>query len=181
MAIRWRFAGYLEVTSTSNDMSTGSPLFLWLPAIAVAAHLCEEFVWPGGFADWYRRYRPVRASSVTTRFLVIVNALLVALALLPPLLGASPRGLAFWLVVAAIGAANALFHLWATISARMYSPGVVTGTLLYLPLAVLGYRKLVASGIVATGTVLQAVAIGIGFHVWSAWNHKRRAATHGAS
>jgi hypothetical protein len=31
-------------------MSTNSSLFLWLPAIAVAAHLCEEFVWPGGFA-----------------------------------------------------------------------------------------------------------------------------------
>jgi hypothetical protein len=161
-------------------MNTDSPLFLWLPAIAVAAHLFEEFVWPGGFPDWYRRYRPARAASVTTRFLVIVNAVLVALALLPPLLGASPRGLAFWLVVAAIGAANALFHLWATVSARMYSPGVVTGALLYLPLAVLGYRELVASGIVAPGTALQAVAIGIGFHIWSAWNHKRRAAAHGS-
>ena len=156
-------------------MSPTSPLFLWLPAIAVSAHILEEFVWPGGFAEWYRWYRPARASSVTTRFLVIVNALLVALALLPPQLGATPRGLAFWLVVAAIGAANALFHLWATASRRAYSPGVVTGTLLYLPLAVVGVRELVATGVVAWGTALQAVAIAIGFHVWAAWNHKRRA------
>jgi hypothetical protein len=157
-------------------MSIGAPLFLWLPALTVAAHLVEEFVWPGGFGRWYRWYHPARASSVTTRFLVIVNAVLVFLALLPPLLGGSPRGLAFWLVVAALGAANAFFHLWATLSRRVYSPGVVTGTLLYLPLSVLGYRLLVANGKVAPLTALQAVAIGIGFHVWSAWNHKRRAA-----
>ena len=156
-------------------MSSAAPLFLWIPAAAVSAHLLEEFVWPGGFANWYRWYRPARASSVTTRFLVIVNALLVVLALLPPILGATPRGYAFWLVVAAIGAANAVFHLWATARTRVYSPGVVTGTLLYLPLAVLGYCQLVATGVVAAGTALEAVVIGVGFHLWSAWNHKRRA------
>ncbi|HJP59203.1 MAG TPA: HXXEE domain-containing protein, partial [Gemmatimonadaceae bacterium] len=82
-------------------------IFPWLPLLAVLAHLFEEFVWPGGFPDWYRRYRPERAASVTTRFLVIVNAVLVAIALLPPILGPSPRGFAWWLMVAAIGAANA--------------------------------------------------------------------------
>ncbi|MEP7000621.1 MAG: hypothetical protein ABI969_09095, partial [bacterium] len=70
-------------------MRAATPLFLWLPAIAVSAHLFEEFVWPGGFAAWYRRYWPQRAASVTTRLLVIVNVILVARALLPPLLGAT--------------------------------------------------------------------------------------------
>ena len=156
-------------------MSPTSPLFLWLPLIAVAAHLVEEFVWPGGFADWYRAYRPERASSVTARFLVVINAVLVAIALVPPVLGPSPRGLAMWLVVAAIGAVNALFHLWATFRGRAYSPGVVTGALGYLPLAALGWNGLVQSGIVSPGTTIQAVVVGAGFHVWSAWNHRRRA------
>jgi hypothetical protein len=157
-------------------VNASAPYFLWLPIVAVTAHLVEEFVWPGGFAAWYKWYRPERASSVTTRFLVIVNVLLVALALLPPILGRTPRGYAFWLIVAAIGVANALFHLWATVSRSRYSPGVITGALGYLPLGVVGYRALVPTGIVAWSTALQAVVVGIGFHVWSAWNHKRRAA-----
>ncbi len=157
-------------------MNANAPYFLWLPIGAVAAHLVEEFVWPGGFAAWYKWYRPERASSVTTRFLVIVNVLLVVLALLPPALGRTPRAYAFWLIVAAIGVANALFHLWATVRRSRYSPGTVTGTLGYLPLGVIGYRALVPTGIVASGTALQAILVGIGFHVWSAWNHKRRAA-----
>ncbi|HUQ99688.1 MAG TPA: HXXEE domain-containing protein [Gemmatimonadaceae bacterium] len=158
-------------------MDLEAPAFLWLPLLAVGAHLVEEFVWPGGFPEWYRWYRPERASSVTTRYLVIVNAVLVVLALLPPVLGATPRGVALWLMVAAIGAANALFHLFATVSRRRYSPGVVTGTVFYLPLAIIGYQQLVASGRVSMGTTIEAVVIGIGFHLWSAWNHKRRAST----
>jgi hypothetical protein len=152
------------------------PYFLWLPLAAVALHLIEEFVWPGGFPAWYRWYRPWRAKSVTTRFLVIVNAVLVALALLPPLLGASPRGLAYWLMVAAIAAANGVFHIYATASRKKYSPGVITGTLVYLPLGILGYAVLVRPGVVSPGTTIEAVIVGVGFHVWSAWNHKRRAA-----
>jgi hypothetical protein len=157
-----------------------SPIFLWLPLLAVVAHLVEEFVWPGGFAAWYRLYRPSRAASVTTRFLVIVNAVLVFIALLPPLLGATPRGYAFWFVVAMIGAVNALFHIYATRSRRVYSPGIVTGILFYLPLAMIGIHALVQTQLVAFGTVLQAVAIAVGFHIWSAWNHKRRAAAKAA-
>ena len=156
-------------------MSPTSPLFLWLPLLAVVAHLIEEFVWPGGFGDWYRAYRPERAASVTGRFLVVINVALVAIALVPPLLGPSPRGLAMWLVIAGIGAANALFHLRATLRPRAYSPGVITGVIGYLPLAAVGWNVLVRTGAVSSGTTVQAIVIGIGFHLWSAWNHKRRA------
>jgi len=157
-------------------LTFNSPLFLWLPLLAVAAHLVEEFVWPGGFARWYRAYRPERAASVTTVFLVAVNAVLVAMAFVPPLLGRTAAGEAWWLVVAAVGAANACFHLWATVRTRTYSPGVVTGALLYLPLAALGVVELVAPGRASLLTTAQAIAAGVGFHVWSAWNHRRRAA-----
>jgi hypothetical protein len=153
-----------------------SPLFLWLPLLAVAAHLVEEFVWPGGFARWYRAYRPERAASVTVGLLVAVNVVLVAMAFVPPLLGRTAAGVAWWLVVAAVGAANACFHLWATARTRTYSPGVVTGTLLYLPLAALGAVELVAPGRASVLTAAQAVAAGVGYHLWSAWNHRRRAA-----
>ncbi len=155
--------------------------FLWLPLGAVAAHLIEEFVWPGGFGAWYRRYRPERAASVTTSFLVIINVVLCVLAVLPPLLGPTPRAFGLWAVVTAIGAVNALFHLSAVVRTRVYSPGVVTGTVLYLPLAILGFWRLLDGGLVSNGTALEALIIGAVFHIWSAWNHKRRALAPGTS
>lgn len=161
--------------------SPSFPLVSWLPLMAVALHLVEEFAWPGGFADWYRAYRPERAASVTTAFLVWINAVLVVLALAAALLGRRPYGVALWLVVASIGAANGAFHLWATLRKRRYSPGVATGLLVYLPLAVWGFWHFAASGLATTSMLVQAAVIGPAYHFYAAWNHRRRAARMAAA
>ena len=53
----------------------------WLPWSLLAAavlHITEEFLFPGGFPAWYRRYN-ADPSRVTRRFLLIINGgLLVA-------------------------------------------------------------------------------------------------------
>jgi hypothetical protein len=153
-------------------------LIPWLPLAAVTLHLIEEFVWPGGFGDWYRSYRPERASSVTTAFLVRINVLFVAMALIAGLLGFRPNGVAIWLVVAGIAAANGAFHIWASIRTRGYSPGVVTGCIAYLPLAAFGFIYFWRSGLAGTSVLIQAALIGPAFNIYSAWNHKRRARAH---
>jgi len=158
------------VTDTSSLLPR---LFLWLPLVAIAAHVFEEFVWPGGFAEWYRHYPPGRTAKVSTRFLVIVNIVFVALALVPPLFGATTKGYAYWLVVAAIAGANGLFHLVATVRARKYSPGVVTGVLLYIPLAIVGGCQLIKLSLVAPATALQAVLLAAAYSWWSNWQHSR--------
>lgn len=147
----------------------------WLPLGAVTLHMIEEFVWPGGFGDWFRRYRPERARSVTTAFLFWINALLVAMALLVALLGEGRRGVAFWLVVASIGAANGVFHLWASYRSRSYSPGLVTGLVVYVPLALYGFAHFAGNGLASRGTMLEALLVGPAYHLYSAWNHRRRA------
>ena len=151
------------------------PVIRWLPLGAVLLHLFEEFVWPGGFAEWYRWYRPERAASVTTRFLVWINALFVLMALIPVTMGFRPYGVAFWLVVASIAAANGLFHLWAVLRTRRYSPGVVTGCIFYLPLAVFGFVYFWRAGLANVALLLQAAIIGPAYNVYAAWNHRRRA------
>jgi len=156
-----------------NASSLLPAFFLWLPLIAIAAHLFEEFVWPGGFPEWYRHYPPGRTAKVSTRFLVIVNIVFAALALTPPLFGATTKGYAYWLVVAAIAGANGLFHFVATVRARQYSPGVVTGILLYVPIAIVGGVELIKLNDVAPSTALQAVLLAAGYSWWSNWKHSR--------
>lgn len=159
-------------------MTIPTVLIPWLPLGAVTLHLIEEFAWPGGFGDWYRSYRPERAVSVTTVFLVRINALFVAMAVIAGLLGFRPYGVAIWLVVAGIAAANAAFHIWASVRTRAYSPGVVTGILAYLPLAVFGFVYFWRTGLAGTSVLIQAALIGPAFNIYSAWNHKRRARAH---
>ncbi|HEV7388356.1 MAG TPA: HXXEE domain-containing protein [Gemmatimonadaceae bacterium] len=147
----------------------------WLPLMAVALHLIEEFVWPGGFAEWFRWYWSESASSVTGRFLFRINALFVAMAVVAGLLGFSRYGVAMWLLVASIAATNGLFHLWAVARTSRYSPGVVTGCLVYIPLAVFGFRYFWQRGWATIDVVVQAALIGPAYLLFSAWNHRRRA------
>jgi len=166
-------------TTLTNRIVTAS--FLWLPLLAIACHLFEEFVWPGGFAQWYRAYPPGYSVTVSVRFLVAVNAVFIGLACLPPLLGKTPRGFAYWAVVAAIAAANGLFHLRATIRTGRYSPGLVTGMGLYLPLAIVGITMLLRLELVGFVTVIQAVLIAGAYSGWSTWRHGRHAVVRGAN
>jgi hypothetical protein len=112
---------------------------------------------------------------------VWINAVLAALAVAAALLGRRPYGIALWLVVASIGAANGAFHLWATLRGRRYSPGVATGALVYLPLAVWGFWHFAANGSATTSMLVQAAVIGPAYHVYAAWNHRRRAARMSAA
>jgi hypothetical protein len=142
--------------------------------VAVAAHLVEEFLWPGGFGPWYRRHYPDRAASLTPGFLVRINALLVVLAVIAGIQGVGPRGVALWLTLASISAANGFFHLLASVRTRTYSPGLVTGMLLYVPLAIYGFWYLLHNGQASAGTALLAGIAGPAYHLYSAAKHRRR-------
>jgi hypothetical protein len=49
----------------------------WGPFLAASVHIVEEFIFPGGFSEWYRRYRSAAAVSFTRRFAVGINPLLL--------------------------------------------------------------------------------------------------------
>jgi hypothetical protein len=155
-----------------------TPVVAWLPLSAVAAHIFEEFVWPGGFGDWYRSHYPDRAKSLSRVFLVWINVLLVVMSLIAAILWKRLYAVEMWLVVASVAGANGLFHLFATIRWRTYSPGLITGILLYLPLAAYGFVTFTRDGLLSPNLAIQAALIGPLYHAYSAWNHRRRSAAY---
>lgn len=146
---------------------------LWAPLAAALAHILEEFVWPGGFISWYRRYRGPSVHSITPRLLVIVNVILLAVCVDAALVTNTPFGVAYWLAVSAILTSNGLWHLWAAVRGRTYSPGMVTGLVLYVPLAIYGCYHFLQSGSVSIGSAVLAFLIGGSCPLWSAMFHAR--------
>jgi len=146
---------------------------LWAPLAAAVVHIFEEFVWPGGFMSWYRRYRGPSISSITPRFLIIVNVILLAVCVNAAVATDTSFGAAYWIAVSAILASNGLWHLWAAIRGRVYSPGMVTGLVLYIPLAIYGCIHFLASGAVSVGGAVVALLIGGSYPLWSAIFHGR--------
>jgi hypothetical protein len=154
-------------------------LLLWASLLAVTAHLVEEFVFPGGFLAWHRRYRPEHAASITPRFAIVVNGLLLFLLLAIAINGPSSTiGVFQWLTLAALLITNAAFHIRAVINTRAYSPGVVTAAFLYVPLGVYGYYWLLRTGAAPVGMAAVALVLGGSYPFVSIVLHRMRSATH---
>jgi Protein of unknown function with HXXEE motif len=132
-------------------------------------HMFEEFVSPGGFMAWYRRYQRWRR-RVTVRFLVLVNASVGCLDI--GFLRHRNAGVTYWLVIAAVLCSNGSWHAWASCKSRSYSPGVITGLLIYPPMTVFGYIHFLPAGEVSAGAAIVAGSAGGSYHLWSALYHR---------
>ena len=170
-------AAVVAVT-TGWERVAGHGALSWVlagPLIAASLHVFEEFVYPGGFKEWYASYRPDIASSLSVRYLVIINAIMLAVCALIAVAGPSPNGAANWFVITSILFWNAIFHIRAVMRMHRYSPGAITGVALYIPLAVFGSFNLLQQKLVPWVVALGCFGIGSFYHVFSLRNHRRRA------
>lgn len=132
---------------------------LLLP-LAYLAHLCEEW-WGGeGFVAWTQHALGAGVSPV--RFLVL-NGIAGPLFLAGTVAGIRSPRFAWCLVAfASLVVLNGLLHALATLAFASYSPGVVTGLLLYLPIGGLVLRD--GLGRMPTETFRLAVMAGVAVH-----------------
>jgi len=138
----------------------------WLPLLAAGLHIVEEFLFPGGFAEWDRAYRPEFAKTITPRFHIIVNGLLLILCYDAGALSDKPAGVALWLTLAALLATNGIWHAIGALRTDRYSPGMITGMGLYVPLAIWGFPYFVLRGRASIPTAIAAFLIGASYHLW---------------
>jgi hypothetical protein len=137
--------------------------FLLLHLAAVGLHQFEEYVWPGGFRDFFVSVFvavPTAEQIVpSARALEVLNVFgFLPLFFVWGWLGRRRPWLGLALLFTNFG--NGWFHLTYAVTRFSYNPGVVTGTLLYLPLAVLALRHAVRAGDVGTRQLLGAFALG---------------------
>jgi len=121
--------------------------------------------------NWYRRYRGRSVTSITPRLLTIVNMVLLAVCVNAAFANDTPLGIAYWIGVSAVLASNGLWHVWAAIKRHVYSPGMLTGMLLSVPLAVYGCIHFLKSGSVSVWSAVTALLIGGSYPLWSAVYH----------
>ena len=146
----------------------------WAPLAAAALHIFEEFVFPGGFMKWYSAYKPEIKKSISKRFLFFIN---LGLLILCYDIGALKENsinisIILWLGVIALLAANGAWHLKAVWKTKTYSPGVVTGAVIYIPLAVYGYIYFLQTGLVSIWIAIAAFVVGASYQLWSNLFHR---------
>lgn len=151
-------------------------IIFWMPAAAACVHVLDEFVFPGGFKKWFLEYKADFAVSVSDRWLFFINAALIGMGVNVGLLSHSPPlGAVAWLAMAALLFSNAVFHVIGAIETRKYSPGMITGLAIYVPLATFGFAHFLRSGEVSIVMAIVAAAVGGSYHFIAFANHRRRA------
>jgi hypothetical protein len=153
----------------SRDATAGPPGRLaWLLLVALALHMGEEW---SRFPEWATRH----FGTTSPRFFLVSHVPIVAVVAWVSW-GASRRPAAesflwWYAFILAAFVTNALFHVATTLVFREYSPGLVTGVVLYpavavrlLPrvLPILGPRRTLAASIAgALASVLVAASLAL--------------------
>jgi len=149
---------------TSCTVAT-SGLVAWSLFAGISAHEMEEFVWPGGFRAWYIRHSPSVERSMSKRFLIGINAVVLLAAAMAAWRFASPSMRFLWLTVGSAAAFNGLWHLQATLRTRRYSPGVVTGALVQVPLVFYGFTHFMRCDWISPRHAISAAAYGAAYWI----------------
>jgi hypothetical protein len=153
--------------------------FIYLPLTAVGLHQFEEYGWPGGFRNAYVGVFPFAAADALVPSLLVLELFnSFGLMLLFALLGWLGTRITWitWigLELLFINFGNGFFHLIYSVVRQAYLPGAVTGTLLYLPLALLATRFAVRRDALDATRLLLAFAAGTAasflpiIHIWLA-------------
>jgi hypothetical protein len=141
----------------------GYILIFFMP-IALALHIFEEFVFPGGGEEWFKKQNPQFARAYTDKYFFRVNAFPLILATLTALgvfdyNGSYGNGIYAWFVFLFFFVQNGIFHLRANIKNKQYGPGLITSIVLYFPLAVFSLVFFLTHDIVNILALIPCLAI----------------------
>ncbi len=143
----------------------GVLLTVLLP-ITFGLHVMEEFIFPGHFISWDNLYRPAYIETPGSYY-VKVNALpgiasvLLVLGAFDYAGGYSAPGIRAWLTILTFMSWNALFHLRGAIRTRRYSPGMITGLGIFVPLALASYVYFVGAGYIDAVSAVLCIAVAL--------------------
>jgi len=157
-------------------MPRDSALFyrlIWLMPAAFAFHIAEE--WLGGFAGWVTH---VVGGAMSDQVFIENNAFFMAVMLALTFFAAFARTRWTAVVLIVWSSANlfwdAVFHLFATAWWSVYSPGLVTATLFYLPISYVVGRASLKDGVMTRADFIGACTAGaalMAFVIWAGLYH----------
>jgi hypothetical protein len=134
--------------------------WVWLFPAAYLAHLAEEYWAPPTFPDWASRFAGI---DFTVTLFLAANALFLTLMVIAIVL-VLRRVFPPWMIlaIATVLALNGVLHLVGTACSGAYSPGLVTGLLVYVPLGAVVLGRMAPR--LGRGALLRGVLAGVVIH-----------------
>lgn len=133
----------------------------WLNLAALMLHQFEEYVYPGGFMDFFNSniYNPngIIKFRINDKGAFLVNVITGWGAyLVGAVIGAKYP--VYLMILLAINFVNGAAHTGALIKLRKYNPGFITGLFLFVPLSIYSAVTFINHGIIDKGSWLVIIA-----------------------
>ena len=141
----------------SNTLSAARRTAALLP-IAYLLHLAEE--WFGGISAWTLL---ALGNEISAERFILINGIALPIFVAGTVAAFfSPRMAWFSAAFAAMLGLNGVLHTLATLGLGLYSPGTVTGLILYIPLSVIVLKSSFTQ--LSRTTFASSVLFGVFFH-----------------
>ncbi len=127
--------------------------------VASMIHMGEEYFYPGGFMQFMQRLNPRFERLITVPFAIVMNGLQLVLCAI--VIAVGPRAPVFTMSVAGLIFINGLVHIGACARVRGYAPGVLSGVILYIPLAAYAYIVFLRAGLLTWQQVAWTGVLGM--------------------
>lgn len=144
-----------------NATASGGDRHAWLFPLTYAVHFCEEYAAGEGFPEWFSR---AFGAHLSRHDFVALNAVAWTVMTLGALEASRRRALAavYLPALGTLVSVNALAHLVGSLVTGRYSPGAVSGALLWLPLGVVTLRR--EARVQSRGRLAAAMFLGLLLH-----------------
>ncbi|MDH3650772.1 MAG: HXXEE domain-containing protein [Saprospiraceae bacterium] len=146
------------MTDSVSDGISRAPRIIMLLPIAFLLHLMEE--WFADFSAWTLVALGTEVSSV--RFVLINTIAFVVFGIGTMAAIRYPRMAWFGVSFAALLGLNGMLHTIASVGLGQYSPGTVTGLLLYIPLSALVLKSFATR--LSVAVFVKSVLFGVALH-----------------
>ncbi|MCP9333899.1 HXXEE domain-containing protein [Lentilactobacillus hilgardii] len=141
---------------------------------AYLIHCLEEFGIPGGFISWYHAYRPALNKQTPFYYLMvnIIAFIIVSISALTSLFSSDYTAI---VVASSFLASNAIFtHIVGTFKTHTYSPGIVTGIILYIPICLTLYIMTYTQNLLPLHTLIIILFISMLYELWNFYKYMKK-------
>lgn len=113
-------------------------LLVWFLPIAFALHQIEEYF--GGFLDWYPT---VMNATLSSEDFILINSIGLSIVLLFSIVYSfGVKNNFVFVVIGTLLFVNGIVHLLLTLVTQTYSPGVISGLIILIPLGGIIFRRI---------------------------------------
>ncbi|MGG5316859.1 HXXEE domain-containing protein [Enterococcus sp. AZ072] len=156
-------------------METAMKVIVLLLPLSYLLHCLEEFYFPGGFIEWYRGFRPSLSAQKPQYYLKVNIIAFIIVSIISISVFFFETSYNSFLIASTFLASNAFFtHILGTIKTRKYSPGLITGTFLYIPICLLGFFFSLYRGTLLTSDLIADLVLGSLYELWNIYKYQKK-------